>query len=50
MVSWLLQCVGETVKHRVCKYYNLLLWNGTLYYPTTGDFMAPLLSTYSVIW
>lgn len=33
----LLQCFGSSKLHRVCKYYNLLLWNGTLYYPTTGD-------------
>ena len=50
MASWLLQCVGESVKHRVCKYYNLLLWNGTLYYPTTGELLTPLLSMCSVIW
>eukprot|EP00891_Asterochloris_glomerata_P001651 jgi/Astpho2/1651/Aster-04087 len=37
IASWLLQCVGKTMKHRVCKYYNLLLWNGTLYYPTTDE-------------
>lgn len=29
------ECFGSSKLHRVCKYYNLLLWNGTLYYPTT---------------
>lgn len=36
-VPILLQCFGSSKLHRVCKYYNLLLWNGTLYYPTTGE-------------
>lgn len=31
----LYECFGSSKLHRVCKYYNLLLWNGTLYYPTT---------------
>ena len=32
-----MQCFGSSKLHRVCKYYNLLHWNGTLYYPTTGS-------------
>ena len=39
------QCFGSSKLHRVCKYYNLLLWNGTLYYPTTGIVLMPSNST-----
>ena len=36
-VGHLSQCTGNTYEHRVCKYSNLLLWNDTFYYPTTGE-------------
>lgn len=33
------QCWGKGYHQRICKFYNLLLWNDTFYYVTSG---APL--------
>ncbi len=31
------QCTGVLFQHRVCHFYNLILWNGTLLYITDGE-------------
>ena len=33
----LMQCWGRNAGQRICKFYNLLLWNDTFYYVTSGD-------------
>ena len=40
---WCVQCWGKGYHQRICKFYNLLLWNDTFYYVTSG--MVPLLCT-----
>ena len=32
----MLQCWGKEYGQRICKFYNLLLWNDTFYYVTAG--------------
>lgn len=34
-----MQCTGVLFQHRVCHFYNLILWNGTLLYITDGEHM-----------
>lgn len=37
-----MQCWGKGYHQRICKFYNLLLWNDTFYYPTSGKLIAPM--------
>ena len=39
----MLQCYGSVYQHRVCRYQDLILWNETLWYITTGPPFKPLM-------